>query len=85
MDVIYKLIPFVLLFGFLAVLIFIWMAKKGQFDDLDRAAHQIFLLDDEDAPASGSRTSAHEANSAPHKKTASDVEAADTTRSKQAD
>lgn len=48
MDVVYGLIPFVLVFGFIAVVVFIWMAKKGQFDDLDRAAHQIFLDDDEE-------------------------------------
>lgn len=48
MDVIYGLIPFVLVFGFIAVVVFIWMAKKGQFDDLDRAANQIFLDDDDD-------------------------------------
>lgn len=47
MDVIYGLIPFVLLFGFLAVVVFIWMAKKGQFDDLDGAANRI-LFDDEE-------------------------------------
>ena len=75
MDVIYKLIPFVLLFGFLAVLIFIWMAKKGQFDDLDRAAHQIFLLDDEDASGPRRRASSAEVKE-PDKKAASDGEAA---------
>ena len=75
MDVIYKLIPFVLLFGFLAVLIFIWMAKKGQFDDLDRAAHQIFLLDDEDAPGTRRRASSAEVKE-PDEKAASDREAA---------
>jgi cbb3-type cytochrome oxidase maturation protein len=48
MDVIYGLIPMVLFFGFLVVVVFIWMAKKGQFDDLDGAAHSIFLIDDDD-------------------------------------
>lgn len=47
MDVIYGLIPMMLIFGFLVVVVFIWMAKKGQFDDLDGAAHSIFLIDDE--------------------------------------
>ncbi len=48
MDVIYGLIPFVLAFGFLAVIVFIWMAKKGQFDDLDGAANRILFDDDEE-------------------------------------
>ena len=49
MEVIYGLIPMMLIFGFLVVVVFIWMAKKGHFDDLDGAAHSIFLID-EDAP-----------------------------------
>lgn len=49
MDVVYGLIPLMLFIGFMAVVVFIWMAKKGQFDDLDGAAHSIFLID-EDSP-----------------------------------
>lgn len=48
MDVVYWLIPIVLIIGFLVVLVFIWMAKSGQFDDLDGAANSIFMDDDED-------------------------------------
>ncbi|WP_019895526.1 cbb3-type cytochrome oxidase assembly protein CcoS [Hydrogenovibrio halophilus] len=50
MDVVYGLIPMMLFFGFLVVLVFIWMAKKGHFDDLDGAAHSIFMDDDDDEP-----------------------------------
>lgn len=46
MDVIYGLIPMMLFFGFLVVVVFIWMAKSGQFDDLDGAANRIFMDDD---------------------------------------
>lgn len=46
MDVIYGLIPLVLLFGFLVVMVFIYMAKSGQFDDLDGAANSIFMEDE---------------------------------------
>ncbi len=46
MDVIYGLIPMMLLFGFLVVIAFIWMAKKGYFDDMDGQANRI-LMDDE--------------------------------------
>lgn len=53
MDVVYGLIPLMLFIGFMAVVVFIWMAKKGQFDDLDGAAHSIFLID-EDTPESNS-------------------------------
>ncbi len=47
MDVIYGLIPMMLFFGFLVVVVFIWMAKTGHFDDLDGAANRIFMDDDE--------------------------------------
>jgi cbb3-type cytochrome oxidase maturation protein len=49
MDVVYGLIPMMLFFGFLVVLVFIWMAKKGHFDDLDGAAHSIFMDDDDES------------------------------------
>ena len=46
MNVIYGLIPMMLIFGFLVVVVFIWMAKAGHFDDLDGAANRIFMDDD---------------------------------------
>ncbi|WP_044413765.1 cbb3-type cytochrome oxidase assembly protein CcoS [Thiomicrospira microaerophila] len=46
MEIIYITIPLVLIVGSLVVAMFIWMAKKGQFDDLDGAGHRI-LFDDE--------------------------------------
>jgi cbb3-type cytochrome oxidase maturation protein len=54
MDVIYGLIPMMLFFGFLVVIVFIWMAKTGHFDDLDGEANRIFMDDEypEDIKAS---------------------------------
>jgi len=46
MEVIYALIPMMLIFGFLVVIVFIWMAKTGQFDDMDGAANRIFMDDE---------------------------------------
>ncbi|MCF6346120.1 MAG: cbb3-type cytochrome oxidase assembly protein CcoS [Thiomicrorhabdus sp.] len=46
MDVIYGLIPMMLIFGFFVVVVFIWMAKTGHFDDLDGAANRIFMDDE---------------------------------------
>lgn len=51
MEIIYITIPLVLIVGSLVVAMFIWMAKKGQFDDLDGAAHRI-LLEEEQRPVS---------------------------------
>jgi cbb3-type cytochrome oxidase maturation protein len=47
MDVIYGLIPSVIIVGILVVLAIIWAAKKGQFDDLDGAASRILMSDDD--------------------------------------
>jgi cbb3-type cytochrome oxidase maturation protein len=46
MEVIYGLIPSMLIVGLIAVIIIIWAAKSGQYDDMDGAAYRI-LNDDE--------------------------------------
>ncbi|MBO1924692.1 cbb3-type cytochrome oxidase assembly protein CcoS [Thiomicrorhabdus sp. 6S3-12] len=51
MDVIYGLIPMMLFFGFLVVVVFIWMAKKGYFDDMDGQANRILMDDDDFQPS----------------------------------
>ena len=35
-----------LFFGFLVVVVFIWMAKNGHFDDMDGQANRIFMDDE---------------------------------------
>lgn len=47
MDVIYGLIPSVIIVGILVVMAIIWAAKKGQFDDLDGAGSRILMSDDD--------------------------------------
>ena len=54
MDVIYGLIPMMLFFGFLVVVVFIWMAKSGHFDDMDGQANRIFM--DEEYPEEVARS-----------------------------
>ncbi|MBN2865923.1 MAG: cbb3-type cytochrome oxidase assembly protein CcoS [Thiotrichales bacterium] len=63
MEVIYALIPMMLIFGFLVVIVFIWMAKSGQFDDMDGAANRIFM-DDEYPEDIAPRKSAESASNA---------------------
>lgn len=46
MDVIYGLIPGMILLGLLAVGVFFWAAKSGQFDDLEGEASRILMDDD---------------------------------------
>ena len=47
MSAIIYLIPIALLLGGVGLAAFLWSLKRGQFDDLDGAAHRI-LFDDED-------------------------------------
>ena len=49
MDVIYLLIPISLVLVGAMVWAFLWAVRSGQFDDLERAGHQI-LMEDDDAP-----------------------------------
>lgn len=52
MDVIYGLIPGMLLLGLVAVGVFFWAAKSGQFEDMEGEANRILM--DDDLPPSGS-------------------------------
>jgi cbb3-type cytochrome oxidase maturation protein len=45
-NAIHLMLPFALLLGLGFLAVFIWMARRGQFDDLETPAHRI-LLDDE--------------------------------------
>lgn len=46
MEVIYGLIPGMILLGLVAVGVLFWAARSGQFEDLEGEAHRI-LMDDE--------------------------------------
>ena len=47
MDVIYGLIPLMILLGLVGVGVFIWSVRSGQYDDLEGDANRI-LMDDDD-------------------------------------
>ncbi|MDB2705637.1 cbb3-type cytochrome oxidase assembly protein CcoS [Pseudomonadota bacterium] len=46
MEVIYGLLPGMLLLGIVGVAILFWAVKSGQYDDMDGAAHRILMEDD---------------------------------------
>lgn len=46
MDVIYWLLPAMLVVGLLVAVFLVWALKSGQYDDLEGPAHRI-LTDDE--------------------------------------
>ncbi len=48
MDVIYSLIPGMMLFGLIFFAVLIWAVKKGQYEDMEGNASRILLDDDDD-------------------------------------
>jgi cbb3-type cytochrome oxidase maturation protein len=56
-ETIFVLLPLALLIAAIAVGLFIWAARTGQFDDLDTPAVRI-LFDDEPQPRTGRDSSA---------------------------
>ena len=46
MNVIYGLIPGMILLGLLGVALLFWAAKSGQYDDMDGEAYRILMDDD---------------------------------------
>ncbi len=49
MEVIYGLIPGMLILGLVAVGVLFWAARSGQFDDLEGDGRRILMDEDEDS------------------------------------
>lgn len=47
MEVIYGLLPGMLLLGLVGVAVFFWAVRSGQYDDMEGAANRVLLEDDE--------------------------------------
>lgn len=58
MDSLIFLIPLALLIGVVALVIFLWSLRSGQYEDLDGAAERILLDDEDEAPREGEHTKA---------------------------
>lgn len=50
MSIMYLILPLALLVVFIAVIAFVWAARKGQFDDLDTPAMRALHDDPGDRP-----------------------------------
>ena len=46
MEVIYGLLPGMLLLGIIGVAVFFWAVRNGQYDDMDGAANRVLMDDD---------------------------------------
>ena len=68
MDVIYSLIPGMMVFGLIFLAVLVWAVRKGQYEDMEGDANRILLDDDEDMmgyPDNGKRGEASKENSEP--------------------
>ncbi|WP_347331268.1 cbb3-type cytochrome oxidase assembly protein CcoS [Marinimicrobium locisalis] len=58
MESLFLLVPIALIFVAIALKLFFWAIKSGQYDNLDTEAHRILFDEDEnDAPAEPERKS----------------------------
>jgi len=48
MEVIYGLIPLMIIIGLTMVIIFFWTVKTGQYDDMEGDSHRILMDEDEE-------------------------------------
>lgn len=71
METIFVLLPLALLIAAIAVGLFIWAARTGQFDDLDTPAMRI-LFDDEDEAVRPARNGAEDRRPNPESRPSSD-------------
>ena len=46
MDILYLLIPLSLVFVAVIALVFLWVVRSGQFEDMEGPAHRILMDDD---------------------------------------
>ena len=47
MDVIYGLIPLMIVIGLVMVVVFFWAVKSGQYDDMEGDSNRILMDEDE--------------------------------------
>ena len=47
MDVIYGLIPLMIIIGLVMVVVFFWTVKSGQYDDMEGDSNRILMDEDE--------------------------------------
>ncbi len=68
MEVIYGLIPGMVLLGLITVAVLFWAARSGQFDDLEGDGQRILMDDDEPPPAASPDSNADEHANTPKDK-----------------
>jgi len=81
METIFVLLPLALLIAAIAVGLFIWAARTGQFDDLDTPAVRILFDDEEPRPTAASGSSDLIRRSLPRSQETSATEATSDPRS----
>lgn len=66
MDVLYMLIPMMIILGLIGVGVFIWSVRSGQYEDLEGDANRILM--DEDDPLLPKNQPQNQSGNQPDKK-----------------
>ena len=69
MEVIYGLIPGMMIFGLIFFAVLIWAVKKGQYEDMEGNANRILMDDDEEMmglPDDGKKSDADDPDKKPN-------------------
>lgn len=52
MEILHLMVPIAIILVVIAIVIFFWAVRTGQFDDLERQGYNILLDEDDEKPAS---------------------------------
>ncbi|MFU8785439.1 cbb3-type cytochrome oxidase assembly protein CcoS [Aliidiomarina sp.] len=70
MEILHLMVPIAIILVVIAIVIFFWAVRTGQFDDLERQGYSVLLDEDNEQPKSAAKkqqkqdtTNTNEANS----------------------
>ncbi|MBN47294.1 MULTISPECIES: cbb3-type cytochrome oxidase assembly protein CcoS [unclassified Methylophaga] len=67
MEVIYGLLPGMLLLGLVGVVVFFWAVRSGQYDDMEGAANRVLMEDDNHSEETEVESDVENTNNNEHK------------------
>lgn len=56
MEILHLMVPIAIILVIIAIVIFFWAVRTGQFDDLERQGYNILLDEDDEKPAAKKAT-----------------------------
>ena len=63
MEILHLMVPIAIILVIIAIVLFFWAVRTGQFDDLERQGYNILLDEDAEGKPSAKRSSTTDKNS----------------------